>query len=91
MSVVTLAVVSAPGCGQEATGAGRGGTTETPATAPLYCDTTQRTLHLHFLHCTTDTLCTTEHLHRLEVSLSHKPHSICVGIIGLYVSMTVKV
>ena len=58
MSVVTLAVVSAPGGGQEATGAGRGGTTETPATAPLYCDTTQRTLHLHFLHCTTDTLCT---------------------------------
>ena len=61
MSVVTLAVVSAPGGGQEATGAGRGGTTETPAAAPLYCDTTQRTLHLHFLHCTTDTLCTTEH------------------------------
>ena len=44
MSVVTLAVVSAPGGGQEATGAGRGGTTETPATAPLYCDTS--------VHCT---------------------------------------
>ena len=91
MSVVTLALVSAPGSGQEATVAGRGGTTETPATAPLYCDTTQRTLHLHFLHCTTDTLCTTEHLHWLVVSLSNKPHSVCVGIIGLYVSMTVKV
>ena len=44
MSVVTLAVVSAPGGGQEATGAGRGGTTETPAPAPLYCDTS--------VHCT---------------------------------------
>ena len=77
MSVVTLALVSAPRGGQEATGGGRGGTTETPAAAPLHCDTTQRTLHLHFLHCTTDTLCTTEHLHRLEVVLSHKPQCLC--------------
>ena len=76
MSGVTLALVSAPRGGQEATGGGPGrdhGDTGRCSAALWH----QRTLHLHFLHCTTDTLCTTEHLHRLEVVLSHKPQCLC--------------
>ena len=70
--------------------AGRGGTTETPAAAPLHCDTS--------VHCTC-TFYTALLIHFALRSIytgwrSYYPinHSVCVGISGLYVSwLTVKV
>ena len=93
MSVVTLAVVSAPGGGQEATGGGPGrdhGDTG-HCSAVLWHHAAYTALALSTLHYWYTLHYGASTLNWLEVALSNKPHSVCVGIIGLYVSMTVKV